>query len=174
MITKFSFTKIAHTSVTEHPDLEDKPGVLHKCQALVCDIIALFMQKYEDEFKPFLEPFIGETWQLLMRLDMQPKFDRLVIAAMTFLQTVATSICHELFANADTLKSVCEQVIIPNIMLREHDCEIFEDDPQEYIARDSEGSDSDTRRRAACELVKGLRKNYEQQVSSFLLNTSFD
>ena len=57
------------------------------------------------------------------------------------------------------------QVIIPNIMLREHDCEMYQDQPFEYISRDSEGSDSDTRRRAASELVKGLRKHYEEEVS---------
>ncbi len=40
--------------------------------------------------------------------------------------------------------------------------DLFEDDPVEYIRRDIEGSDSDTRRRSATELVKGLRKHYEQ------------
>jgi exportin-2 (importin alpha re-exporter) len=57
---------------------------------------------------------------------------------------------------------VCENVVIPNITLRDSDSELFEDNPQEYITRDIEGSDANTRRRSACELVKGLRKHYEE------------
>lgn len=39
---------------------------------------------------------------------------------------------------------------------------MFEDNPEEYIRRDIEGSDVDTRRRAACDLVKALSKEFEQ------------
>lgn len=46
--------------------------------------------------------------------------------------------------------------------------QLFEDDPMEYVTQDIEGSDLDTRRRAAKELVKGLRKSYEQQVTQIL------
>lgn len=34
----------------------------------------------------------------------------------------------------------------------------------EYVRRDTEGSDSDTRRRAASELVKSLTDRFPQQV----------
>jgi len=45
---------------------------------------------------------------------------------------------------------------------------LFEDNPEEYIRRDIEGSDVDTRRRAACDLVKALSKEFEQiTMSSF-------
>jgi hypothetical protein len=48
------------------------------------------------------------------------------------------------------------------------DEELFEDNPEEYIRRDIEGSDVDTRRRAACDLVKVLSKEFEQvTLSSF-------
>ena len=40
--------------------------------------------------------------------------------------------------------------------LREEDEELFEDSPSEYIQMDIEGSDTDTRRRTACELVAVL------------------
>jgi len=65
----------------------------------------------------------------------------------------------------NTLKSICEKIVIPNMEFRESDEEIFEDNAQEYIRRDIEGSDSNTRRRSACELVKGLRKHYEEPVT---------
>ena len=45
------------------------------------------------------------------------------------------------------------------------DEELFEDNPQEYIRRDVEGSDVDTRRRAACDLVKALSRLFEQRIT---------
>lgn len=44
------------------------------------------------------------------------------------------------------------------------DEELFEDNPEEYIRRDIEGSDIDTRRRAACDLVNTLSQNFEQRI----------
>lgn len=37
--------------------------------------------------------------------------------------------------------------------------------PLEYIRRDAEGSDSDTRRRAAADLVKSLTEKFPSQVT---------
>lgn len=48
---------------------------------------------------------------------------------------------------------------------RTSDEELFEDNPEEYIRRDIEGSDVDTRRRAACDLVKALSKSFEAQMT---------
>lgn len=44
------------------------------------------------------------------------------------------------------------------------DEELFECNPEEYIRRDIEGSDVDTRRRAACDLVKVLGRSFEQEI----------
>jgi exportin-2 (importin alpha re-exporter) len=131
----------------------------------VCNIAAIFVEKYEEEFAPFLSLFLQESWQLLLRVDTAPRNDRLAVSALIFLQRVATSTSHELFQAEATLRSICEMVIVPNVTLTEIDCELFEDNPTEYISRDIEGSDSDTRRRAACELVKALRRHYERDVS---------
>lgn len=45
------------------------------------------------------------------------------------------------------------------------DEELFEDSPEEYIRRDIEGSDVETRRRAACDLVKTLSTNFEAKIT---------
>jgi exportin-2 (importin alpha re-exporter) len=42
---------------------------------------------------------------------------------------------------------------------------LFEDEPIEYIRRDLEGSDSDTRRRAASDLVRGLLEHFAKDVT---------
>jgi exportin-2 (importin alpha re-exporter) len=49
--------------------------------------------------------------------------------------------------------------------LRESDEELFEDDPIEFIRRDLEGSDNETRRRAAADLVRGLLVLFEKPVT---------
>lgn len=48
---------------------------------------------------------------------------------------------------------------------RDADLETFEDDAEEYIRRDIEGSDVDTRRRGACDLVRALCKFWEAEVT---------
>ena len=76
-------------------------------------------------------------------------------AALTLLAGVAEKIHYkDYFASPETLQSICQnvrccqapgprscwQVIVPNLMLRAVDLEVFEDDPDEYIRRDIEGS----------------------------------
>ena len=44
--------------------------------------------------------------------------------------------------------------------------ELFEDNPEEYVRRDIEGSDVDTRRRASCDLVRTLAVHFEDKMMS--------
>lgn len=71
---------------------------------------------------------------------------------------------RQLFEDPTVLASICEKVIIPNMDFRVSDEELFEDNADEYIRRDIEGSDIDTRRRAACDLVKTLAQNFEAKI----------
>ena len=59
---------------------------------------------------------------------------------------------------------MCEHIVIPNIRLRDDMEEMFEMNWVEYVRRDTEGSDNDTRRRAATDLVKALTARFEAQV----------
>lgn len=51
------------------------------------------------------------------------------------------------------------------MQVRDEDEEVFEMNPIEYIRRDIEGGDSDTRRRSAADLVKALTDVFEAQVT---------
>ena len=56
-----------------------------------------------------------------------------------------TSVCDRphykgLFEDQSNLQSICEKVIVPNMEFRDADEEEFEDNPEEYIRRDIEGS----------------------------------
>ena len=92
--------------------------------------------------------------------------DNLAMNAIRFLTTVANGVHHELFKNEGALKQVCEKIVIPNLTVREDDEEMFELNWVEYVRRDTEGSDSDTRRRAAAELVKSLTAKFPNEAST--------
>lgn len=89
----------------------------------------------------------------------------MVSHALQFLSVVAERPHYKnIFENPEILARICDKVVIPNLDIRPSDEEIFEDSPEEYIRRDIEGSDIDTRRRAACDLVKTLSVNFEQKI----------
>ncbi|KAI0825963.1 importin alpha re-exporter [Irpex lacteus] len=93
--------------------------------------------------------------------------DGLVSQSLRFISTAIRSGHYkELFSSKDTISNLLQGVVVPNIVLREHDIEQFEDDPLEYIRTDLSlpaasglglGShDAMTRRQAAADLVRAL------------------
>merc|ERR1719454_1386503 len=62
-----------------------------------------------------------------------------------------------------------EKVVFPNILLRDSDVELFEDNPLEYVRRDMEAADQETRRRSAMDLVKAMSKLNEAKVTEILI-----
>ncbi|CAH1253654.1 CSE1L [Branchiostoma lanceolatum] len=147
-------------------DDEGEAGPLELIKSQICDNVALYAQKYDEEFQPYLPKFVDAIWHLLITTGQQAKFDLLVSNAIGFLASVCERPHYKhLFEDPATLSSICEKVIIPNMEFRDSDQELFEDDPEEYIRRDLEGSDIDTRRRAACDLVRGLCKFFEAPVT---------
>ncbi|CAH0551581.1 unnamed protein product [Brassicogethes aeneus] len=144
---------------------EEEAGVIEQLKSQVCDNIALYAQKYDEEFQPYLPQFVTDVWGLLVGTGLQPKYDLLVSNALQFLSTVAErNHYRNLFEDNTVLSSICEKVIIPNMEFRVSDEELFEDNPEEYTRRDIEGSDVDTRRRAACDLVNTLSVHFEQRI----------
>ena len=87
------------------------------------------------------------------------------MSAIQFLTTVSRSPTNSnLFQSEDALRQICEKIVIPNLKLNEDLEEMFEMNYVEYVRRDTEGSDFDTRRRAATELVKALNGQFEAEV----------
>lgn len=150
-----------------HTDDDTESGVLEYVKAGIFEALTLYTQKYEDAFGPYLQQFIGSSWQLLTSLGPDTKYDILVSKALQFLTSVAKISQHaQAFNNEATLNEVVEKVILPNLTLRESDVEMFEDEPIEFIRRDLEGSDSDTRRRAATDFLRQLMEQFEQLTTT--------
>ncbi len=74
--------------------------------------------------------------------------------------------CEKATSRFERKEISCRRGVVAHYFMKQ----LFEDDPMEYVTQDIEGSDLDTRRRSAKELVKGLRKSYEQQVTQIFGN----
>lgn len=147
--------------------LPNSPLVIEDMKAEICEIASLFVQRYSDaeNFKEYTQKFAQNIWNLLVTTNENVQNDTLVSTAIRYLVTVAERPeSRSLFQDVTVLNLLCQRVIIPNLTFREIDEELFEDDPEEYLKRDIEGSDVDTRRRAACDLVQALSKFLEAQL----------
>eukprot|EP00112_Aurelia_sp_Birch-Aquarium-sp1_P013550 Seg2879.1 transcript_id=Seg2879.1/GoldUCD/mRNA.D3Y31 product=Exportin-2 protein_id=Seg2879.1/GoldUCD/D3Y31 len=163
-MTSFHSLLVDDFAVLKKDDTDDA-GPLERLRSQICDNVAMYAQKYDEEFQPYLPDFVKAVWTLLISTDNAVKHDLLVSNAILFLASVCERPHYkDQFQDESTLQSICQKVIVPNMEFREADEEAFEDNPEEYIRRDIEGSDIDTRRRAACDLVRGLCKYFETAV----------
>uniref|UniRef100_A0A2P2JD21 Uncharacterized protein MANES_01G245400 n=1 Tax=Rhizophora mucronata TaxID=61149 RepID=A0A2P2JD21_RHIMU len=157
--------------ITNYQALESSTnglGLVDNLRAAVCENISLYMEKNEDEFKDYLNDFALAIWTLLGNVSQTSSRDRLAVTAIKFLTTVSTSVHHTLFAGEGVIPQICQGIVIPNVRLTDEDEELFEMNYVEFIRRDMEGSDLDTRRRIACELLKGIATNYKKQVTDMI------
>ena len=150
-----------------HSNDDTESGPMESVKANIFEALVLYVQKYGDVFDNLLQPFVSSSWNLLTTIGSEAKYDLLVSRALQFLTSVTANRQNaESFNNESILAEVVEKVIIPNLTLRESDVELFEDDPIEFIRRDLEGADSDTRRRATTDFLRGLMQHFEQLVTT--------
>ncbi|XP_047960190.1 exportin-2-like [Salvia hispanica] len=153
----------------KYPALEDSGSeglaVVDDLRAVVCENISLYTKRDEETFQRYLAGFVEAAWGLLVATSNSSSREGLTVTAIKFLTTVSTSFHHTLFARDDILQQICQSIVIPNVMLRDEDEELFEMNYIEFIRRDMEGSDLETRRRIACELLKGIALNYKERVA---------
>ncbi|KAL8698141.1 MAG: hypothetical protein Q9201_006733 [Fulgogasparrea decipioides] len=153
-----------------YTDVDSEAGPLELVKSEIFEVLVLYSQKYEDAFGSFVEQFIGSSWNLLTTAGLDTKNDLLVSKALQFLTSVTRMSQHaRAFNNEDTMSQVIERVVLPNLSLRESDMELFEDEPIEFIRRDLEGSDSDTRRRAATDFLQQLLAQFQKLVTDVVL-----
>lgn len=162
-----------HTYLSyENPALDEKDpekeSVLDGVKSAITQNINLLFYRDEEDFAKFLQTFITDVWGLLVKVSPRPGQDNLAMHAIRFLTTVSSSVHHTLFADPNVLKQICESIVIPNLRARDEDEELFDMNGVEYIRRDTEGSDTDTRRRSAAELVKALTEKFPKAVTEML------
>ncbi len=145
---------------------DEEATVVEHVKADICEALQLYTNKYDDDFGKFTGTFITGVWNLLSSTGPAKKYDILVSKALQFLTAVASAPRHaENFNNEETLSQVIEKVVLPNVVLRESDIEMLEDEPIEFIRRDLEGADVDSRRRAATDFLRKLLDKFEEFVT---------
>ncbi|KAF9891293.1 importin-alpha export receptor [Aspergillus nanangensis] len=153
-----------------HTDDDTEAGSLEYVRAGIFEVLTLYVQKYMDDFKNFVSQFVNSSWAFLATIGQETKYDLLVSRALNFLTSVVNMPEQaEAFQAEATLKDIIEKVILPSVSLRESDEELFEDEPIEFIRRDLEGSDTDTRRRAATDFLRKLAEKFEESVTQSVL-----
>lgn len=144
---------------------------VERTKASICQSLALFVAKYEEDLSQYIESFVMEIWSMLTSLGEEERFDSLVSAAIMVLDRVVQKNQYkEIFGNMEALSSLCEKVILPQIKLRESDLALFEFEGLQYVRIDMEGSNSDTRRKTAMDFIRGICKYFEKEVTDILKN----
>ena len=151
-----------------HDDREET-GPVESLQTAIIENLNLYASKYEEEFQPHLEHFTSAVWQLLVNVKSEPKYDTLAVSGIKFLTAVCSKEVNKGMFTGEVLKMFVEKIVVHNLTATECDEELFEDNPQDYIRKDFEGNDQDTRRRCACELVRGLLKFFHSEVTTLCL-----
>ena len=54
---------------------EEEAGLLEQVKSVICDNIAMYAQKYDEEFAPHLPVFVTAVWNLLINTGQQVKYD---------------------------------------------------------------------------------------------------
>lgn len=154
-----------------HTDEDDEIGLLEDTKGEILELLTLWVKKYEDDVNKYVGQFADTAWNLLTSVGTEIKFDGLASRALLFLTSVTGVKQHaEIFNNEEILKQVIEKVILPNLALRESDEEMFEDEPIEFIRRDLEGTDSETRRRASTDFLRQLMRQFPARVTALTMS----
>ena len=148
-------------------DDESEAGPLENTKANIFEALTLYTGKYYEDFGRQVQRFVESSWNLLTTTGPDPKNDVLVSKALLFLTSISRiNEQAQIFSDKSTQTQIIDKVILPNVALRDSDVEMFEDEPIEFIRRDLEGSDSETRRRAASDFLKQLSDRFEQSVAN--------
>ncbi|CAJ0937444.1 unnamed protein product, partial [Mesorhabditis belari] len=146
-----------------------EPTALDKIKSEICTTVTLYAQRYEEEIRPYMEPFTQAIWNLLVQTGVETRYDGMVCAALDFLSAISERPQYEsMFQSEEVLKTIAIDVAVKNLRLREEDIEMFEDEPLEYMKKDIEGTDTGTRRRGGIDLVRSLCKRFEPQIAAIL------
>ncbi|TFK20990.1 importin alpha re-exporter [Coprinopsis marcescibilis] len=160
------------------PD-DTTPSLPSKIKSGVLEIAELFIKLYADQLQrsPIVAKLVELVWQLIGSNNLPGIGDDGVVSqSLRFISTaIRSGYYKDLFGSKEIISSLIQGVVIPNISLREHDVEQFEDDPLEFIRLDlalsATGTDLSTRRHAAADVLQALvGGGYETETTEIVGN----
>ncbi|KAI6659428.1 Exportin-2-like [Oopsacas minuta] len=98
-------------------DIDTEVGVLQLIKSQVCDNVALYAQKFDEDFKDYLPRFVEDIWTLLVSTGLKAKYDILMCNAIDFLARVAEKNTYKsLFEGEGILLTICSQVTVITLL----------------------------------------------------------
>jgi exportin-2 (importin alpha re-exporter) len=169
-MTEFSkYLRYPKSQISDDDD-DEKPSSIDRLQAAIVENLTLYADKDEEPFLPHLPNFTAMVWHLLLGLSSQPKHDNLATTSIKFLSLLVSKPLHRaIFQEESTLQEIISKIVVPNLMIRSKDEECFEDDPQEFILGDIEGSDTESRRKCSQELLRSMCRQFEAETTKICL-----
>lgn len=164
------FNKYMQVGIFTILENEDEPSVLDKLQVAIVEIWGIWADKDEDVFvEKYLTGCTKLVWDRLVSLTSSSKDDVLATKSMKFLSNL---VIKQMYAHIfkPELERMVEKIVIPNLTFREDvDEGRFEENPFDYILTEIEGSDMESRRRCAQDLLTSMNRNMEQETSVICL-----
>lgn len=71
----FFFPPSSLNSLVQTLQDEEEAGLLELLKSQICDNAALYAQKYDEEFQPYLPQFVKAIWNLLVSTGQEVKYD---------------------------------------------------------------------------------------------------
>jgi len=153
-------------SLLTDDDEETEPSPIDNLQTAIVDNLYLYESKDEEPFIPFLPKFTTLIWNLLLGVSSHSKHDILATTCIKFLSSLIGKFMHKnLFQEESTLRQIVSKIVIPNLLIREIDLEHFEDNPQEFIIGDIEGSDTESRRKRSQSLLRAMCRQFDNETT---------
>lgn len=55
---------------------DEEAGVLEQLRSQICFNLGLYAQKYDEEFGKYMQQFVTDAWELLVKTGIQTKYDQ--------------------------------------------------------------------------------------------------
>lgn len=167
---QFAFSLEYRNNILVDLNEENEPGSIERLQSSIIENLNLYASKYDEEFNPYLAQFTQIIWQLLIQVGIEQKYDVLATNAIKFLSSIASKQRNIGLFSESTLHEIIQHIVVKSVTATDNDLELFEDNPTDYIRKDIEGNDLESRRRCASELVRILLKYFPVPITQLCLN----
>lgn len=58
-----------------HTGEDEEAGILEQLRSQICYNLGLYAQKYDEEFGKYMQQFVTDVWELLVKTGIQTKYD---------------------------------------------------------------------------------------------------
>lgn len=57
---------------------DEEAGILEQLRSQICYNLGMYAQKYDEEFGTYMQQFVTDVWELLVKTGIQTKYDSVI------------------------------------------------------------------------------------------------